>query len=333
LLKLGYPLSTDSSFDPAQFDLTLIVKKALAENDIYQVYDREAESRIGWCFPLQALNSTEHSYADNEHFLPYAYVAALKILRECPANILTRCPNINDKEEFSFNDFFPEDVAALVISRAALKPNVHFDISDWIPSLFIYGYVPLGSRDTTSLVSFGNKPADVRMTIRSVSSHLRNLPFISAVFSDIVAFEKDSLFNFFYSYQLIELLLAQIFKAEQQVIVDNLIVVRNDVEKTKGFLQKYSDCTSEKQRLKLLLNNYLDSAPDQASLRDVCNNFLAANNKSPCDNVASSLYSVRNILFHQYRDVKQLSFLDSIVSEFAPFMVKLLQEFTGIRKN
>jgi len=326
---IEYPLKVDKSFDPAEYKIVLLGNSKLVENDIYQVYDKISERRIGWCFPIQALNSAEHSYADNEHFLRYAYVAALKLLGDLPENVFTITPNIEDTSSITFPHFFPECVAVLVVSLKSLESADDFKIFDWLPSLFVHGYVPLSMRDPSFLLWSGRKPQKVRMNIRPMSMFFRNLLFIRTLFSDLLAFESNPLLRFFYLYQIVELLLEQVFKKEQGILVNNLISSCNDTEKTKDILDKISQYSSEKRRLNLLMRSYIRCTPNQAELQTACKTFLSANDKEHAEDVSASLYKVRNILFHQYRDVSDEELIDDIVSELVPFLEHLLYEFNG----
>jgi hypothetical protein len=332
-VDLAYPLKVDDSYATSQFEIFLLANNRLIENDIYQVYDKSRNCRIGWCVPIQALASIEHSHVDNEHFLKYAYVATLKLISECPENIFKFKPDIDGSTTITLADFFPDCVAVLIVSLQQLPNGEPFHICDWVPALSVHGYVPLSPRDPTNLSWSGSKPEDVRMNLHPVSPLFRGFPFINTVFSDLVAFEANPFLRFFYMYQVVELVIEEIFKKEQRALLEKLTTTLDDTIKTKEVLEDAREIASEKRRLKILVNNYVGTLPDCINLRTLCNNFLQGNSKDQGEDVCDSLYRVRNILFHQYRDVKNADILENIVSELLPFMAYMLYEFTGERKK
>ena len=328
--EINYPLKILEDYNPANFEIFLLAKKDLLENDIYQVYDKGRDKRIGWCFPIQALNSTDHDYAENEHFLRYAYIASYKLICSCPENVFNYSPNL-DSNYLSFTDFFSESTAVLLISLETLDQSCEFNINEWIPSLFLNGYVKLGSRDPKSLVWSGSRPTQNRLNLHSVTHIVEGLSFVQNVFSDLLAYESNDLFNFFYLYQIIELLLEQVFKIEQRKIIAELSVVGEDTVRIKEILEKIQQYTSEKKRLHLLVETYTHTPSELNSndLLDACNKFHLTPDKDINTNVCDSLYKVRNMLFHQYRNVQKIDTLEIINLELTPFIVKLLFNFNN----
>lgn len=64
-----YPeIQLDSDYKPGNFELKILYndRQDCTEESIFQVYAEK--QRIGWIFPVQAINSKEHSYAENAYF-------------------------------------------------------------------------------------------------------------------------------------------------------------------------------------------------------------------------------------------------------------------------
>lgn len=327
-VDISYPLAVEDTFDPDNFRIYPLVNKSLVENDIFQVYDTTRNQRMGWCLPLEALNSTEHSYANNEHFLRYAYVAALKLLNTSFENAITLNPTVESAHTLSFSEFFPDSTALLVISLDTLVNPDGFNIDDWIPALYLYGYVPLKTRNPEYLCLTGKVEKNCRLNLQPISNHLPRQSFVESVFADLLAFERNPLLRFFYLYQVVELLLEEVFRCEQSLLVDRLLDTSGDALKTKEILETVSDISREKERLKLLTTKYLKRAPSCERLKHACDSFLAACGKETPEHPMYSFYKVRNILFHQYRDVRGDLPLEEVVFETTPFLVNILQEFT-----
>ena len=79
--EVEYELDIYPDYENVDYSVHLFHNDYLnAENDIFQLYDYSSNTRIGWIFPIQALLSQDHNYAENEHFLKYAYVSFKKIV-------------------------------------------------------------------------------------------------------------------------------------------------------------------------------------------------------------------------------------------------------------
>lgn len=325
---VDYPLMVEDSFNPSGFEIYLLTNKYLVENNIYEVCDTTRNNRIGWCFPIQALGSTEHSYADNEHFLRYAYVAAIKLLKDEFTNVFKYAPSILDSSvRLKFEDFFPENTAILVISLEKIGGETQLNIGGWIPSLYVHGYIPLKHRNPKyiSMASYENDGS--RLYIQAISQHLPNTSFVELVFSELLAYETNTFLKFFYLYQIIELLIEDVFRNEHQLLFDG-VMSEKDLLKIKDMLDKLRDISSEKQRLHLLISNYITNPFDCSDLKNACNQFLINCGNSVIPDPMTSLYTVRNILFHRYRDYQtNHDDIETVVSEFITFLVELLQQY------
>lgn len=301
IFSINSPLARDDSYNPADFQLFFLVKKDVLESDIYQVYDRSRDCRIGWVFPVIALDSTEHEFASNEHFVKYANVAKHRIFNDIVDGTFTLITEMYGKDSFEFGDFFHDSTAVLLVSKATLENN-DFNILDWLPSLSRYGYSLLTEKDPDGLMPIGSKPTDTRVYINKIASELQNREFISLVYSDLVPYENHPLLLFFYCYQIIEIMLTLVFQVEQANLFAELgpPVAAGDVVKTKDVMEKIGQVNSEKYRIRQLTQKYLSYNIDSEELKEVCNEFLGTVKKDAGHTVADSIYRVRNFLFHQY---------------------------------
>ena len=329
--EIPYVLPIRDTYDPSDFEVYFFFKNAVKENEIYQVYDRAREARIGWCFPIQALASKEHSYCDNEHFLKYAYVATVALLDRCPDYMFTISPSIDSSGKINLNDFFHDATVVLVICKSTLEKGTSFDLANWLPSFFSLGYTQLLERSPCDLFyKIENVPVEKRVNVQQTSSILKNEKFIEFVFSERLPYEKNPLLCFFYLYQIVELLIEKIFQAEQKKLVDELVKVTGDSFKTKEVLEKYKDCISEKKRLDLLVTNYVDNMPSEDDLKKSCNNFLKSAGVDDGGRLSQYFYPVRNILFHNFHNSPPNidSLLSEIIQSLIPFLCDLLIVFS-----
>ena len=299
--QVDFLLEYDNSYNPDDFQISFLAKKDVLENDIYQVYDRGLDRRIGWIFPVVALDSTEHEYAVNEHFIKYANVVKAKIFIDAGDDVFTPVPELFGKDNFSFCDFFHDSTVILIISKVTLG-GTEFNIRDWLPSLSISGYCPLTRIDPKGLMPLGSKPADNRLYIKKIATELQGHSFINLVYSELIPFEKHPLLFFFYFYQIIEIMLTLVFQVEQSLLFAELRqpVADGDVVKTKDVMEKVGRVNSEKYRFKQLTEIYSTCHIGNDELKDACNELLMSVNKDAGNSLSEAIYKVRNFLFHQY---------------------------------
>lgn len=327
-LEVSSPLKLDSTVDPSKYSICFLVKKDLRENEIFQVYDKSRDKRMGWCIPLNALGSVEHYCAENRHFLRYAYVAAAKILNEQPVDIYRKIPLLDENGSVEITQFLSESTALLVVSNETLEGR--FEAVRWVPSLASLGYFPLTSVDPNLLKFKGPVVSDERIYLWPVSSDLVELQRIEQVYSQAVPYEVKEVFQFFYLYQIIEYLMTVIFKNEQDALVNDIVAVRGDVSATKDALEKVSALTSEKERLKLLMAKYASCDAEMSDLKRVINGLLKDLGRKEGATLATTIYPTRNFIVHQLIDfpVEQLDKMSDLVAEFLIFLPIMLSRFS-----
>lgn len=322
------PLNLDSAFCEKSFDIHFYSKKDIKESDIFQVYLRDSDKRIGWLIPTLALSSIDHDFADNEHFLRYAYIAvreSLKVLDEKIYSI-----NVDGSEgRIGFSDIFHDSTAILVICNDVLGDSFPFNKHRASPSLIRYGFVQLGEINPQLIQLNRDVPAENRLYIEQVSALINNDRLISDLLNISIAFEDSPAFRFFLLYQIVELLIDEIYRIEQSSVVAELIKVQGDSRKTKDCLDKINRFMSEKHRLSLLVQEYSQSDAVFSNLKRACNLLLKNLGRSEENAFHGYFYQVRNFIFHQYRDFpkSELSSLQSIIDEFLDVLPGVLAAF------
>ncbi len=121
----------------------------------------------------------------------------------------------------------------------------------------------------------------------------------------------------------------RVFEKEQLKIVEELLTVQNDPVKTKDVLEKVRDLSSEKRRIRLVANDYMSAPVSVAPLHEACKEFLRSTGNADNQNMHDSLYSVRNVLFHKFRDVPDSAkhHLSALSKAFMLYLAELLPVF------
>ncbi|WP_460158209.1 hypothetical protein [Pseudomonas sp. S3_C06] len=328
-IHLSTPLTLDDSFDEKQFDIFFLAKRNILENDIYQVYDEIRKTRIGWCIPINALESIEHDYAANTHFQKYAYAAIKGALTNINDSIFTKTINIELNVKIRLSDILHSNTAILIISRETLVTDQPFKIECAMPSLIRHGYIKLSNLPPEEITLEGIKPDSGKIRLKLISEDLNNHQVINSLLHSAFAYETKAILCFFYIYQIFELLLDEIYQNEQSKIVEELIVAAGDSSKAKDALEKAQRISSEKKRIGLLAKEYSSSQGKLANLRNSCNTLLKTIGRNEGQNFEEYFYSIRNFIFHQYRDfpIDKEQLLHEVVYDIRDFLPDMLSSF------
>lgn len=326
-LSVETSANLDTSFENKEFHVHFLSKKGLLESEIFQVFDKFRERRIGWCIPVNALNSSEHNFATDEHFQRYAYIGLKNALNSIGPGIFTNFPCIDKGNTPSISGILPESTALLIISQETLDRE--FIISMWLPALANLGYFQLTNIAPENICIQRPKISESQISLTPISQEIGSLDYITAIYSRTLPFEKKSVFQFFYLYQIIELMMELVFKTEQAKLVQDIISAQEDTNATKEILDKANQNASEKRRMGLLARNYCCCENDFGSLITACNNLLRELGKSEGSNLETALYPIRNFLFHQFRNFPTTAepALEDLIVNFSAFLPILLANF------
>ena len=287
-------LELDDEYNLEDYCFAILNTKTLnRENDIFQVYDKQADVRLGWIFPIQALVSKDHDYIDNIYFLKYAYVATYLLLSSISEENMR-----NSKDSLKITDFYPEDAIIFVLCISNCNKIKNFCIEDYTVDLFGYGYSFLSGSDEAK----EDICVDKRVNVRRISEDVRDKSFIIEVFKSLlVQTSLLPLAKFHMLYQIIELLIGDIFSYEFKKFNCKIGENTNNLFDMKDDLQKI---TGEKYRVRELFGTYthLDSVQKE-QLMDVCNEILRVSDKKEKLEVGDSLYAVRCLIFHNYGSI------------------------------
>lgn len=306
--RVRYVLPEISEFTSAEFLVQLFKRHRSAESEIYQVYDSELNSRIGWMIPLAALESTAHGLADNRFFCNYAYIAYEILLKGL--GTLSKIPEYNPEGVYSLSEFYDEDSVALIVSKNVIASLPGFEMRDYNAALMLAGYtVSLRPGDAC----FAGRDAQVRgkkrLAVRRMPACLRTDHYLKKLFAQGLLENVDVLVEFFLLYQIVELLLDRIFQLTQVNIVTHyLLSASPTLSLVKDLLGEMKDVSSDKQRMSILFGEHLNEQPDLRSLKDSSNAFLREVGVKEGVSFESCVYPVRNKLVHELRGMSPQAF-------------------------
>jgi hypothetical protein len=326
-LYVQTPLSLDKSFEGKNFHVFFLSKKGLRESEIFQFFDGSRDRRIGWCIPVNALDSNDHDYANNLHFLRYAYVGIKCALNSIDNTFFYTSHNATTDMITSLSAILPESTALLIISVETLDQE--FDIGMWLPELATLGYFQLTNIDPNNIQIERPIVSDKAVKAFPVSKLFANTDYLTLIYSRSLPFERNPVFQFFYLYQVVEQVMELIFRLEHTTFVSQLIEKQDDIGSTKDIIDAVRSNVSEKARLSRLVQKYCCCEKDCEDLIKMCNCLLGIIRKPNGNHLESTLYPIRNFLFHQHRDFPSTADeqLNEVVYSLLDLVPKILAKF------
>lgn len=341
-IQLKYDLELpDDTYDPKNYKLYIFRADDIPENSIFQVYEKDliksenGLGRIGWIFPLQSILSNEHDYADNIHFLRYAYVAFCKLIVS-NESLCEKIPEYKADLIYSMGDFYNDSTVIMILCNELVSKIIDFQIENYLPFLYSKGYYydkttgicndgKIVKKDYKNYISGSN-----RLILISISKDLNEGTYINRLFIDLLKNEKHYLVKFHLLYQVIELLIERIFNNEVKRLFKaledlscNLFEIRNE----------FSKLAEELGRIEKLFTIYTQNSDDLDYLKEACVNLLKrTGNFKEADNFSAgkSLYLFRSLLVHNYRLLSKdhIVMIEEINACFEKVVVSILITFT-----
>ena len=195
----------------------------------------------------------------------------------------------------------------------------------YIPDLYKYGYCINGDNELGYF-----EDLEKRLNLNRTTLILREENYVVELFKNFLGKETSHLLKFYLLYQVIELIIEKIFNKEFKEMVQQLLQDNKLSFKVKEDLQNIS---KEKYRIKRLFSEYCDTLDTSEELKIECNKLLEEQSIKMGTGIAESLYSVRNLLVHSYRDLssQQIEIISNINILFEENIIELIT--TGIKND
>jgi hypothetical protein len=310
-IEFQYPLSSDDKFNTkfSQFKIFLFHRDAFATNDIFRI--SAIGQKLGWFFPIQALLSSQHDHADNEHFFPYSF-NAYKLLIKNSTGLPYKQVNINDNP--TLETIYGENTYVLILYKPYLNllyksTTRKFQIDNYLPFFYLHGYTYLNQSNFLTLsdlkattAPYLNNFNSAHVQIEPLSNSLNtDTAYINSLIQGLIKLEKNPLVKFMLLYSVIELLIAKIFEAEFKRSVEGFLTSTNFYESK----EKLAIIANEKSRINKLFSSACPGI-NHSLLDDVknsSNDFLAYvfSDASDLRTPSEALYKVRSTIFHNFR--------------------------------
>lgn len=314
------PKKEIKELDFDQYEVFILENNSLdAENDIFLVNEIDLNKDIGWVFPLSTLESNDNDYSSKEFFNEFRYLVYQKLLS---SSFFIKEEIKEKKESFLLSDLFEDDFIILVVSLEALGAEI--DINDYLPSLANHGYFLKNEHDlkykcpNNIIVNWyrGKK----KIKIQKVTNPVYNSDYSKKLYTNYLKSLDHHLIRFHLIYQIIENHLTDLFNSGFEKILEDY---NNDLVTKNNFIESINKVRNERENIRKVLkeinpNSNTFEKSMLIGLKRDCREFLDQYGVEERKDVGDLLYDIRNILVHNYREVKddQITLLKDIIFEF-----------------
>ena len=342
----------NNNTDHKHEDYSLFILKSFElnkENDIFQVYEKVADLRIGWIFPIQALVSNKHGCAENEHFLKYDYVAFYKLLLN-QEDYSHFTPSIEQIEDYKLTDFYGDNIIILILFKTNIQKIANFNIDNYLASLYSHSYYYCEPTENIKKINTCQPTEDLneiknranlkssgntKLILQRSSKYLQGESYIDRLFKSLLKTEEHHLVRFYLLYQVIELMIQIVFERK---ILDEINKFNNNADKNiRKFKEKIDNISTEKTRVSILINDYVKI--NNPNLLISCNELIKlfndddSNEKddiSKKQDLGGALYKVRCLIVHHFRKLPDKILeekLREINKEFENIIIKIILDY------
>ena len=329
-IVIEYQPILEEEFNYENFELVLFENNYLnAENDVFQIYDKDEKIRLGWMFPLSNLEGKENDYTDNEFLNKYKFVAfhLLLLAKEKNLNIDT------NQVEYNISDIYLNNPIVLILSKENTSKIADFSIENYIPSFSKYGYykqnefqnsLNLRPKNEFCLKYRGKEKLNLFKSQRDINSDR----FFTELFSKHLKSLEHHLIRFHILYQIIEYILTERF----DVVFNNLIGEYNDKNIVKNdFIEKINELGKERVNVKKVIDCLKEKKCDFIipNLERDCKDLLDSHNKKIRNSLGDLIYDVRNLMVHNYRDIEdsEVEIVENITHELELLTINIIEKY------
>lgn len=296
------------------YEFILLKKQDYVENDIFCLFYKNSETRIGWLFPIDSISSENHDCFSGDrrpHYEVYAKLAAdhLKVI-------------------LALNT----DNYHLAVLK---KENLPRDCStnSFICSLAKYGYNQSTFDDTR--LYYSNKLCSEKINSAKESKKLVLKPnfldhnFIYDLFNHLKV-ERHFYLRFILIYQLYELLIEKVFFAKISNFRDkkfNLATIRD----------KIGEISSERKLINILFESLkIDKNPESIfldSAREFLKEYKEISYLSSELSMPNIIYDIRSLLVHSfYKFNSSHDLMSDFVDSFELKTIEILLENENLKE-
>ncbi len=264
------------------------------ETNIYDIYIKDSEERVGCIFPITAIESEDVKSNYLKNYLFLAFKALIEKI------------DIVDASKVLVSEYYDDNLFILVLHKETLeKLDSDFCINNYIFSFASYGFYYLD--DLNKLESFMVYKAyeidyfdysKKKLKIAdSVYPIIEKEQYIHSLFSELLRTDTNLLSRFILLYQVIEL---EIGKEQQEKIKLALDDFNHNRIQVNDLKERIGEASKEKSNIQSLFDKYIIEKIIKDNFYSECTSLFNDVKFSYRDDWCSIFYSLRNNLVHSY---------------------------------
>lgn len=262
------------------------------------VRDTKKGERVGLICSLDSLSTRNHEWSSDEHFELVASALLPQMLQD-PAN-LSLCVDWHDGRIYELSDFFPERIAIFAIRNSANgDPTPIF----YLPSLLRQGFLSYSGDTIYSSFVSSQVTLSREIKVKPISQRFSESAYVRLLFEQILPRESSPLGYFVSSYQVLELLMQEVFQSRLSTFKNFVAAFNGCASDLRQLNQKLAEVTGEEGRLRAVFENCNATRTKFPELTSSCEEVIGKHDKTTL--LHDLVYQVRNKILHSLRDLSQ----------------------------
>ncbi len=326
-VRIEYIPQFVSNWSHDRYDIFLFENPYLtAENDIFQLYESTlGKNRLGWIFPITALDSNDHDYADDKYFKHYRYVAYWKILE-----LDIQTVQQEGKSDFKISELIP-NVCVCLLSKEEISKIPDFRIEDYAVSFLKYDYLLYQGKtkgiavfDKTDFIQALRK-GNHKLTIKKAAYNINNDGYTKSLFIDHLYQSENFLVKYVLLYQIIEYFIQEIGDAELDEIIKSY---QNKSISKNRLKEKIARFHNDRSLIKKVFEKTEINKETKKIFIEKCEYLFGDIGEEIEGGFENIIYDFRNLVTHRYRVVSTKTIdLKNIILLFESVIIDLILNY------
>ena len=298
-IKVRYSPSFISDRNADRYECFLFENLYLtAENDVFELKETTLDGRLGWIFPISALESNENDYADHNSFKHYRHIAYQKLLAfDFKVNIS------ESRDEFQISELF-HGITVCILSKDEISNLDDFRITDYALSLLKYDYLIYKDRlkgrksfnknDQIRDIRRGNHKLRIKKSAFDITAN----QFTNSLFIDHVYQTENILTKYILLYQILEHFIQEYGNKQ----IDDIIADYKADRITKNTLkERIGNINKDRHLLKKTFEKTEINRETRSQFLSECGALFGDLKLNLSTNFEDAIYDLRNLITHNFR--------------------------------
>jgi hypothetical protein len=299
-IQVPYIPKEISHWDIEKYEIYLFENPYLtAENDVFEVYEKTIDKRLGWIFPISTLESNESDLVGKKNFDNYRYVAYWKLLK---LNISSKLP-LNYNEDYRISELFP-NIVVCILSKEEMKNIPDFNILNYIFSFFEFDFLLLS--DSLKGKAIYNKTTAInnirkqkkRITLKKSGFDILSNQYIKSLFLEHLYQSEDFLVRYILLYQIVEYFMEE---KSNKLLEEEIEDFQNKKITKNSLRENILQHLSERKLIKKIFENISIPNTLKDDFIEKCSYLFNDIGEKPQSSFEDIFYDLRNLITHRFR--------------------------------